>query len=252
MAGIVRRFGWLPDVPDVRDFKYKKIKPRIVKLPETTDLREFCSPVEDQGNLGSCTAQAIVANVELLQVKNGAPFADLSRLFLYYNERKMEGTVLWDNGAYIRDGIKSSIKDGICTEKHWPYVVRKFRHRPTKPCYKDALTRQAISYFRLETLHDMRTCLADGFPFVFGFSVYENFMTKDVEKSGIAKMPEGALLGGHAILAVGYDDNAEMLLFRNSWGRKWGMEGYGLLPYGFLTDRDLSDDFWTIRSAEQA
>src|SRR6267154_3875742 len=142
-------YGWLPDLPDHRDLFYSAVAPRLVSPPAKVDLRSKCSPVEDQGQLGSCTANALVGALEFLELKDGAPFVDLSRLLIYYNERVIEGTVKQDSGAFIRDGIKSLAKQGVCPEKEWPYTVSKFKTKPTTKCYSDAKKHQITSYHRL-------------------------------------------------------------------------------------------------------
>ncbi len=245
-------YGWLPDRPDQRDLLYSAIAKPPRKLPPTVDLREMCSPVEDQGNLGSCTANALVGNLEFLEKKVGEPVTDLSRLFVYYNERVLEGTVNEDSGAVIRDGIKTLVKQGVCSEKRWPYVIAKFAKKPTAACYKEASKEQITSYHRILTLDQMRQCLAEGYPFVFGFTVYESFESEAVAKTGQAEMPkpDEQVLGGHAVMAAGYDDGTKRFLIRNSWGTDWGMEGYFTMPYDYLDNRNLSDDFWTIRMME--
>jgi len=119
-------YGWLPDLPDHRDLFYSAVAPRKATLPRKIDMRSKCSPVDDQGQLGSCTANALVGALEFLELKDGAQFVDLSRLFVYYNERVIEGTVDQDSGAFIRDGIKSVAKQGVCTESEWPYKISRF------------------------------------------------------------------------------------------------------------------------------
>jgi len=145
------------------------------RLPPSTDLRPLCSPVENQGQLGSCTGNAIAGAVELLERKNKVRFVNVSRLFIYYNERAIEHTTKSDSGAMIRDGIKTVVKQGVCSERKWPYVISRFAVKPTALCYKDALQHQVTSYQRILTVDEMRACLAQGFPFVFGFTVYESF-----------------------------------------------------------------------------
>jgi C1A family cysteine protease len=188
--------------------------------------------------------------MEVLENKYHAQFVDLSRLFVYYNERAMEGTVKSDSGAYIRDGIKTLVVNGVCTESLWPYSISKFKNKPTKSCFKDGLTRTVKKYMRLQTLADMKNALALGFPFIFGFSVYESFESDTITHTGVVPMPSPGekMLGGHAVLAVGYDDTTQRFLVRNSWGTAWGMKGYFTTPYAYLTDRDLSDDFWLVQS----
>ena len=215
------------------------------------DLRAGCSPVENQKTLGSCTANALVGALEFLEKKaNCAPFIDLSRLFIYYNEREIEGTVSADSGAFLRDGIKSLVNLGVCDEKLWPYLITKFMKKPPAVCYETAMKHTITSYHRLSTVDEMRACLADGFPFVFGFTVYESFESLEVEKSGVLDMPKPSerSVGGHAVMAAGYDDKSKRFLVRNSWDTNWGQGGYFTIPYDYLGNRNLSDDFWTIRA----
>lgn len=246
-------YGWVPDLPDHRDILYGVVRKAPKKLPRLVDLRPHCSPVENQGDLGSCTGNALAGAVEFLEKKNGVRFVNVSRLFIYYNERVIEHSVNEDSGAMIRDGIKSLVKQGVCSEKKWPYVISKFTVKPSATCFKDALDHQVTSYARLQTVNEMRACLADGYPFVFGFSVYESFESNAVANTGVAPVPKPKekMLGGHAVLAVGYDDAKKTFLVRNSWGTGWGMKGYFTLPYDYLADRNLSDDFWTIRRGEK-
>lgn len=254
-----RKYGWLPDVPDHRDFRYSAIMPTYKTLPPSVDLRNFCSPVEDQGALGSCTANALVGNLEFLQAKSGVaggmgwPFkgwTDLSRLFLYYNERVFEGNTSSDSGAFLRDGIKVLHNLGVCPEAAWPYDLAKFTEAPPPDCYTLAENFKISVYRRMDSLQAMRTCLAEGFPFVFGFSVYESFESEEVARTGIVQLPSASehLLGGHAVMAVGYDNGNGTFTVRNSWGPVWGQGGYFTIPYEYLVDRNLSDDFWTVRA----
>jgi C1A family cysteine protease len=245
-------YGWLPDIPDSRDFMFGAVYQVPAVLPTSVDLRLQCSPVENQGQLGSCTANALVGALEYLMIKDNKPFADMSRLFVYYNERVIEYTTWWDSGAMLRDGIKTLAKHGVCTENLWPYDTTKFRKKPTKACYKQALNHQILSYQRIDTVDEMRACLANGFPFVFGFSVYDSFESQEVAKTGIVHMPKYSerMLGGHAVLGVGYDDSQTRFIVRNSWGTDWGQQGYFTIPYDYLANRNLSDDFWTIKATE--
>ena len=245
----IKRFGWIPDLPDQRDHVYAA-PAQIGPLPASVDLRPACPPVYDQGQLGSCTANAIGAALEFDQMKQQTDVFTPSRLFIYYSERVMEGTVDEDSGAMIRDGIKSVAKQGAPHEKIWPYVIAKFRTKPSAAAYRDAKKHQAVLYQRVaQTPDQLKGCLASGFPFVFGFSVYESFETQAVAKSGHAPMPKPGerQLGGHAVMAVGYDDASGRFVVRNSWGPKWGLKGYFTLPYAYLLDDNLADDFWTIR-----
>jgi len=241
--------GWIPDLPDHRDFPYADLRPSGVRLPKSVNLQSSMSPVEDQGQLGSCTANALAGALEFLELKNGQPLVDLSRLFIYYNERAVEHTVASDSGAMIRDGIKSLASQGVCPEKKWPYVVSAFTKKPPAGCYAAAKKHTVRTYHRIASLNDMRACLAEGYPFVFGFSVYESFESAAVAKSGVLNLPEPheRQMGGHAVCAVGYDDKAKRVLVRNSWGTGWGQKGYFTMPYDYLASSDLADDFWTIR-----
>jgi C1A family cysteine protease len=224
------------------------------KLPESIDLRPGCPPVYDQGQLGSCTANAIGGALEFAQIKQKQknPFTP-SRLFIYYNERVIEHTVDSDSGAQIRDGVKSVNKLGAPPETDWPYDINKFAHKPTEKAYKDAKKNQAIVYQRLTpTLGQLKGCLASGFPFIFGFTVYESFESQEVANSGHLEMPQTGekQLGGHAVLAVGYQDSSQTFVVRNSWGADWGIKGYFTMPYPYLLQGTLASDFWTIRSVE--
>jgi C1A family cysteine protease len=243
-------YGWLPDLPDHRDFPYSAIAPKGPALPPRVDLRNECSPVENQGNLGSCTANALVGALEFLEIKDGEQFVDLSRLFVYYNERAIEGTIDQDSGAFIRDGVKSLAKQGVCPEKQWPYHISAFEEKPTRACYTAAKKHEITSYHRITSTDEMRICLAEGFPFVFGFTVYTSFESAAVAKSGVLNLPTESeqVLGGHAVMSVGYDDTQQRFLVRNSWGADWGQQGYFTMPYDYLGNRNLSDDFWTIRN----
>ena len=249
---VISWYGWLPDRPDQRDMYYSAIAAPPKKLPSSVDLRPACSSVENQGQLGSCTANALVGNLEFLEKKTGKPATDLSRLFIYYNERALEGNVDQDSGAMIRDGIKTLAKQGVCDEGRWPYVTTKFSVKPPAACYKQGLQHQITSYHRVVTLQEMRMCLAEGYPFVFGFTVYESFESPAVAKTGRLNLPKPSekSLGGHAVMAAGYDDATKRFLIRNSWGTDWGMKGYFTIPYAYLDNRNLSDDFWTIRAVE--
>jgi len=152
----------------------------------------------------------------------------------------------------LRDGIKTLVKQGACSEAKWPYTIAKFAKKPPAPCYAEARLHQVTAYARLERIDEMRACLADGFPFVFGFSVYDSFESREVGRTGVVPMPRPRerLLGGHAVLGVGYDDRTKRFWVRNSWGTRWGVKGYFTMPYDYLEDRNLSDDFWTIRRQE--
>lgn len=258
--------GWTPDKPDIDDHLYEDHAykyERIAVLPKSVNLSPGCSPAYQQGQIGSCTGNGIAALIEFLMKLKNQSFMP-SRLFIYWNERNMEGTVNDDAGAQIRDGIKSVVNLGVCAESEWPYSDDgvKFKARPSAQCYKDALLHQALSYQNIpaRNLTLMKNCLAAGYPFTFGFRVYESFDTQQVADSGIMPMParREQFLGGHCVDAFGYDDAAGHFLIRNSWGTDWGMpgtpgddnRGYFTMPYEFLMKAKMSDDFWTIRQVE--
>jgi C1A family cysteine protease len=245
-----QHYGWIPDLPDARDLTYSVSAPMAGKIPDAVDLRSQCPPPYDQGQLGSCTGNAIAGALEFNRIKQKLKDFTPSRLFIYYNERVIEGTVKSDAGAQIRDGIKSVSNQGDCPEKEWPYDINKFADKPTKKCYVDALKYKAVQYMRVsQNVANMQGCLAEGFPFVFGFTVYESFESAAVAKNGMMPMPKSGeqVLGGHAVLAVGYDSNKRLFIVRNSWGDGWGDKGYFYMPYAYLMDSNLADDLWTIR-----
>lgn len=254
MTRNVKKYGWLPDIPDHRDFVYATPAAVMRALPSKVDLRRKCPSVYDQGALGSCTANAIGGAHQFEQMRKDAAGAFVpSRLFIYYNERVMIGTVNEDSGAMLRDGMKSVAKQGVCPEREWPYVISRFRSRPSRPCYVSAMEHQVLSYRRVaQNLSQMKGCLAAGYPFVFGFAVYESFEETSVARTGKVPMPgrNESMLGGHAVLAVGYDDSTQSFIVRNSWGSRWGKAGYCFMPYAYLVDDDLAADFWTIRIVE--
>lgn len=246
------KFGWVKDVEDVRDHKFTITTQH--ELPSLVDLRNLCPPVYDQGELGSCTANALGAAFQFEQIKQNKENFMPSRLFIYYNERAIEGSVDRDSGAMIRDGIKTMVNDGVCPESIWNYNPKDFAIKPSDECYKIASDNQVLQYMKImpQNLYEVKHCLSDGYPIAFGFLIYESFMSSIVAKTGIAKMPKhnDKLLGGHAVLAVGYDDKKKALIVRNSWGSNWGDKGYFYLPYGYIENESLSSDFWTIRLVE--
>jgi len=269
-----RKYGWIPDLPDSRDMYYKAVAPKPKAIPDKVDLRQYCSTVEDQGYLGSCTANACAGNIEYLERKGIDPtdvpkltwwqkilrffglyhpplgtnlWNDTSRIYIYYNARAIEGTIEYDSGAYIRDCMKTLSREGHCLETLWPYDISKFTTRPSAAAYADGEKHVITVYMRITTLDEMLNCLADGYPFVFGITIYESFNTDAVRDSGIVNMPGPSerVLGGHAVMAVGYDKTAKRFIVRNSWGDWWGQKGYFTIPFEYL--EQLGDDFWTIR-----
>ncbi len=256
----IGHYGWKPDLPDHRDFLYAVPPQRARALPTNTDLRPGCPPVYDQGQLGSCTANAIGGAIEFENMKQKLPAFTPSRLFIYYNERVIEHDVPLDNGAQIRDGIKSVAAQGVCAESSWPYSDQNkdpdtcpdcpYAQKPPQSCYTEAQKHIVKLYQRLTpVVNTLKGCLADGYPFVFGFTVYESFESQEVANTGIVPLPGPTekVVGGHAVVAVGYDDSKQQFIVRNSWGTGWGIKGYFMMPYAYLTDPNLADDFWTIQ-----
>jgi len=257
------KYTWKPDLPDIRDLHYSSNHHvcKLEMLPKSVDLRPKCSPVENQDQLGSCTSFALAGALEFLEeqalnTKTASPeilipnqYAAFSHLFIYYNERAAEDTVNEDAGGQLRDGIKTLAEFGAAPESLWPYDESKVFEKPTDAAYSEALNHKITTYIRLDTLSDMKHCLAAGFPFVFGFTVYDAFEGPEVAATGVVPMPTmfAECMGGHAVLAVGYDDVEQVVIVRNSWGADWGLKGYFKLPYAYISNPDLASDFWTIR-----
>lgn len=237
-------YGWLPDEPDERDFV---LEPKTTRVPNSIDLRSQMPPIYDQGQLGSCTANAVAAALDYQRVRQTEPLVTPSRLFIYYNERKDEKTIKEDSGATIRESVKAVKSYGACPEKEWPYDIAKFTNKPPKKAYKDALSYEALLYQRVQRITaDIQAVLAGGDPIVTGINVYESFESSAVANSGQVPMPAKgeSLLGGHAVLVVGYENGK--WLCRNSWGSDWGDRGYFFMPEEYLLDSKLSSDFWVI------
>jgi C1A family cysteine protease len=239
-------------------------------MPGAKDLREWCSPVEDQGSLGSCTAQAGAGVIEYYERRSFGRHIDASRLFLYKTTRnlmKMKG----DTGAYLRTTMGAMVLFGVPPEGYWSYTddEKKFDQEPPAFCYAFAQNYQTIKYFRHdppgmkadEVLKQVKTYLSNGHPAMFGFTVYNSI--DQAESSGRIPFPspKEKIEGGHAVVAVGYDDKMKIknqygkiettgaLLVRNSWGKGWGEKGYGWLPYEYVL-RGLAEDFWSIVKKE--
>lgn len=256
-------YGWRRDTPSKLDKLYAL--PGVpVTLPTSTDLRTNCPPVYDQGQLGSCTANAIAAAWDFENHLQKFPWLTPSRLFIYYCERALEGTVGEDAGAQIRDGLTVVTQQGVCAETLWPYNIAKFTVKPPPPCYTAARADLVLQNQRLaQNLTTMKTVLAQGHPFVFGFTVYNSFESAAVASTGLVPMPQPNedVLGGHAVLAVGYSDSFKInqptgpptigaILARNSWGPCWGLSGYFWIPYSYVLNPNLASDFWAILKVE--
>lgn len=251
------RYGWKPDTPDWRD-AVMGVEPMTSRLPDSVDLSTTPHTPDpySQLELGACTAHGIKYVVEFDNHLETGAFLDPSRLWIYYWERYIEGTIDQDSGAQIRDGIKVMAKVGAPPESEWPYDINTFATLPAnaEQMAADAKKDQAIIYKRLpQTQWSIQHCLATlGRPFVFGFTVYESFESATVAKTGIADLPvQGeSVLGGHCVAAVGYKMiNGQLYVkCRNSWGKDWGEGGYFYLPMRYLITASLAQDFWVVQS----
>lgn len=252
MPGPHARYGWRPQRPDQRDYELEL--PEVAKLPTDVDLRTspHQSPIYNQLELGSCTANATAEAFDWAHHLHHGTFAFPSRLAIYYEERVMEGTVKEDSGAEIRDGIKVLAGWGAAPESDWPYDIEKFAHKPPAKAQRDAAKDLAITYSAPKaTLTGLKTALAAGFPVVFGFTVYESFESARVATTGIVPMPgkNESVIGGHAVTLVGYDDSTDRFRARNSWGTEWGEDGFFEIPYLYVVS-PLASDFWVIKATD--
>lgn len=246
------RSGWIPDIPDSRDIIYSAPLAIATNLPPLVDLRSG-PPISDQGDLNSCTANAAASAFRFNLMKQGAPFFDPSRLFIYYNTRMEEGSLPFDGGASLRSTLKTMKNIGCCSETDWPYSITAFAKKPADTLYTAALEHQLLQYSRLAqpSVNQLQACLAEGYPFVFGFTVKDSFL--NIGPDGMMPVPasnEGTH-GGHAVMAIGYNNDNSTFIIQNSRGPNWGDKGYFYMPYAFITDIWSTRDFWTIRLVEQ-
>jgi C1A family cysteine protease len=243
----IPKYHWVRDKIDTRDHPYRLTN---VTQADIVDLRQYCSAIENQGNLGSCTGQAIAGAIELINKRNGRNF-DVSRLFIYYYERLLEGTVNYDSGAYIRDGIRATYNYGAPLENLWPYNINKFRTMPPSTAIADGAKRKVTSYERASDFNAVVDAIGNGYPVIIGFKVYTSFETISVARTGIMPYPNTSrerLLGGHAVLLVGYNKTNNTFIARNSWGAGWGDRGYFYMPFQVIQNTNMSSDFWVIKS----
>lgn len=282
LNGERKGMGYRPDLADFRDFtpRAEQVRPLLEKtaaaepkseLPDSADLREWCSPIEDQGQIGSCTANAGCGVVEYLERRATGKHLDASRLFLYKATRNLMRET-GDTGAYLRTTMGALHLFGVPPEEYWPYTddAEAFDNEPPPFCYAFGASFQAITFYRLdpagtaadEVLSQIKTHIASGLPSMFGFTVYDSI--RQAGSSGAIPFPsaEDSISGGHAVVAVGYDDGKEItndapgsetktgaLMIRNSWGPGWGEEGYGWLPYDYVK-AGLAEDWWVVLSSE--
>lgn len=247
----MHKFGYIPDALDFRDFNYGAVVDTTRKLPKAVDLTNLMPPVYHQGNSSSCVAQAVAAAMYYNFVKNNVTPEALSRLFIYYNTRAMENSIDLDQGCQIRNAIKSVANIGAPNEKLWPFIPVRYKDKPVQKAYDHAKTNLVSSYSRVnQNLYELKYCLASGYPVVFGIAVYTSFTFSTVEKTGIVYLPKKGekLLGGHAIVLTGYNDDTKRFTFRNSYGTSWGNKGYGTISYDYVTSQNLADDFWVIKN----
>lgn len=244
----IRKYGYRRDPHDKRDYRRARLLGAAPR-PTSADLRPRCPEVLDQGFLGSCTAHAIesLVRIELAAVRGALP-SQLSPLALYWGERAREGTIDDDAGAYLRDGMKVAATSGIPLESAWSYS-EDWRARPDDGAWATGLDHRIATYHRITGLDELRDELADGHPVVFGFEVPESFEDSETARTGVMRppAPEDQIVAGHAVLAVGYDDERKMLIVRNSWGERWGLDGYFMMPYE--AHERLAFDAWAARAS---
>ena len=249
-----RFVGWRPDKPDHRDLHLNRISAPLPTTPDLLDLRPKMPAVYNQGDLGSCTANASGAAFQYDLIRQGLPDFMPSRLGIYLEERRLEGTLAEDAGAQIRDAVKVLAKIGVAPETLWPYDPTKFAQTPPASFYKVAAANEALQYARVDqTAEGIEQCLAKGFPVIFGFTVYSSFESETVAKTGMLPMPgkHETNEGGHAVLCVGYDRKRRLFIIRNSWGAEWGDKGYFYMPYDYLLNPHLASDFWAVYTVEE-
>ena len=254
-----RSFGWLPQLPDPRDFSYAAMRLLLeapATLPKSVNLRAQCPPIYDQGKTNACSANAVAGLLEFDRIKLGRSDFPPSRMFIYWNGRVLENSQTLDHGMYLRDGIKSVASLGYAHENLWPYDLTNLFAAPSAAAVADAKKYLALSYYQLGSLNEFKTCLAAGYPFVFGFTIYNSFFVADTNGGHVPMPSLESSNEGHAVMAVGYDDDNGYFTVRNSWGignatNPRGDGGYYYMPYQYLTGK-LSSDFWTVRTLSAA
>jgi len=244
------KFNVRPSLPDDRDYIYRSDSTKALR--ESVDLREWDTIIEDQRYLNSCSSNAITNAYELCVNQNYPEyFTHLSRLFIYYNTRAEYGDIQKDDGMYLRDGMKSLKKFGVCTEQLWPYDVDKFDDKPAEQCYTDAEKRKILTYQKLISVYYITEVLNNNKPVIFGMQIYDSFMDLN-ERISTVNFPgrKEKSLGGHAMCMVGYDSKNRLFLAKNSFGSAWGAGGYCWIPYDYI--RQEGYDIWTFEITNQA
>jgi C1A family cysteine protease len=256
----VRKYGWRPSHPRVEKVKFGlSFKPTASKI----DLRSLMSPIEDQGQHGTCVAHATCGPLEYLELlelkmthsgKEVFPdlkFDPMSRLFCYYNSTAIDGNAGEDNGTSFSSMIEGIQTEGVCRESLWAYTDENLPKKPTHDCYKEAVSHTILQDYQLDhtNVNQLKACLSLGYPFVGGLSIYESFESRAVMESGVVPYPSAYdnFLGGHGLCFVGYEDGSDVFIGRNSWGKGWGMQGYFTIPYKYLTNWNLAADFWMLK-----
>ncbi|MBW4578129.1 MAG: C1 family peptidase [Tildeniella nuda ZEHNDER 1965/U140] len=252
-GGRIKLGSYRPDKKNPHDKKYKSSR-STVDLPSQVDLRPYMTPVENQGNSNSCTANAMAGAYEYLAKRIKGSAHDVSRLFIYYNARDLDGAIDSDEGTYLRSCIKVLKKYGTCAETTWPFDLQRIFEPPHESAYSEATNFLIEDAYRVDIdLNAMRQCLADGYPFTFGLDLFSSF--QKAGSKGLVPMPDPETEqhdGGHAMLCVGYSDEDKVFIVRNSWGEGWGDRGYCYIPYDYMTNPDLNGDLWAIRHVADA
>ncbi len=254
MTQRIKGYGWKPDAPDSRDRIAQPITESTKQLPPAISLAALFPPCYDQGEEGSCTANAIAAEIEYQLSREGISFKP-SRNFIYWNERALEQTTREDGGAQIRDGIKVVASIGVCSETDWPYDPSRVIGEPGLPsplAYTNARDHIIKEYRRVgQTEHSVCDRLASGKGVIFGFQAYESFESDTVATTGVLNLPAylERPIGGHAVVIVGYNRQSRRFICRNSWGPVWGLDGHFTMSFDYVLNRNLASDFWSIDAA---